>query len=183
MREETFGPVLAIRVVASADEAVNLANDSPFALSASVWTHDIARAKEVASQLRAGAVMINDVASYYGIAEAPHGGPRRKRMGPHSLALRLHGNGARKVRGCRSLAWPLQCLVVWLRRRTCEGSRQVHSAVICARLEATRYGPEGYSSLAHAPFASKSHLTFIDCGSGQYQRAKGTLGGLATCQP
>jgi acyl-CoA reductase-like NAD-dependent aldehyde dehydrogenase len=74
MREETFGPVLAIRPVASAEEAVRLANDSPFALSASVWTRNVARGREVASQLRAGAVMINDVGSYYGIAEAPHGG-------------------------------------------------------------------------------------------------------------
>jgi succinate-semialdehyde dehydrogenase/glutarate-semialdehyde dehydrogenase len=75
MREETFGPVLAIRSVASADEAVALANDSPFALSASVWTLDARRGRELASRIRAGSVMINDVASYYGISEAPHGGP------------------------------------------------------------------------------------------------------------
>jgi acyl-CoA reductase-like NAD-dependent aldehyde dehydrogenase len=74
MREETFGPVLAIRSVASAAEAVAMANDSPFALSASLWTRDVARARNLASQLRAGSVMINDVASYYGISEAPHGG-------------------------------------------------------------------------------------------------------------
>jgi len=74
MREETFGPVLAIRPVASAAEAVALANDSPFSLSASVWTRDAQAARKIASQLRAGSVMINDVASYYGIAEAPHGG-------------------------------------------------------------------------------------------------------------
>ena len=75
MREETFGPVLAIRSVASADEAIALANDSPFGLSASVWTRDARRGRELASRIRAGSVMINDVASYYGISEAPHGGP------------------------------------------------------------------------------------------------------------
>ena len=75
MREETFGPVLAIRSVASADEAVALANDSPFGLSASIWTRDARRGRELASRIRAGSVMINDVASYYGISEAPHGGP------------------------------------------------------------------------------------------------------------
>ncbi|MGA9632493.1 MAG: aldehyde dehydrogenase family protein [Candidatus Acidiferrales bacterium] len=74
MREETFGPVLAIRAVASAAEAVAMANDSPFSLSASVWTRDADAARKIASQLRAGSVMINDVASYYGISEAPHGG-------------------------------------------------------------------------------------------------------------
>ncbi|HWZ53975.1 MAG TPA: aldehyde dehydrogenase family protein [Candidatus Acidoferrales bacterium] len=75
MREETFGPVIAIRSVASADEAVELANDSPYALSASVWTRDGRRGRKLASRIRAGSVMVNDVASYYGISEAPHGGP------------------------------------------------------------------------------------------------------------
>jgi acyl-CoA reductase-like NAD-dependent aldehyde dehydrogenase len=75
MREETFGPVIAIRGVANADEAVALANDSPFGLSASVWTAHNTRGSEIASRLRAGSVMVNDVASYYGITEAPHGGP------------------------------------------------------------------------------------------------------------
>jgi acyl-CoA reductase-like NAD-dependent aldehyde dehydrogenase len=75
MREETFGPVIAIQIVKSADEAVAQANDSRFALSASVWTADNRRGREVASRLNAGSVMINDVASYYGITEAPHGGP------------------------------------------------------------------------------------------------------------
>jgi acyl-CoA reductase-like NAD-dependent aldehyde dehydrogenase len=74
MREETFGPVIVIKAVASAEEAIALANDSPFGLSASIWTHDTARAREIASRLHAGSVMINDVASYYGITEAPHGG-------------------------------------------------------------------------------------------------------------
>ncbi len=75
MRDETFGPVIAIRPVATADEAVALANDSPFGLSASVWTSNNRLGREIASRVRAGTVMVNDVASYYGISEAPHGGP------------------------------------------------------------------------------------------------------------
>ena len=74
MRDETFGPVLAIQGVESADQAIALANDSPFALSGSIWTADARRGGELASRMRAGSVMVNDVASYYGIAEAPHGG-------------------------------------------------------------------------------------------------------------
>jgi len=66
--------VLAICPVASAAEAIAMANDSPFSLSASIWTRDAGAARKIASQLRAGSVMINDVASYYGISEAPHGG-------------------------------------------------------------------------------------------------------------
>ena len=74
MREETFGPVLAIAAVRDADEAVSLANDSAFSLSASVWTGSSRRGREVAARLKAGAVMINDVASYFAMVEAPHGG-------------------------------------------------------------------------------------------------------------
>ena len=74
MRDETFGPVLPIQVVASANEAIDLANDSPFALSASIWTSNARAGRELAARIRAGSVMINDVASYYGISEAPHGG-------------------------------------------------------------------------------------------------------------
>jgi acyl-CoA reductase-like NAD-dependent aldehyde dehydrogenase len=75
MRDETFGPVIAIQTVASTEEAIALANDSPFGLSASVWTAHSRRGAEIASRIRAGSVMVNDVASYYGICEAPHGGP------------------------------------------------------------------------------------------------------------
>jgi acyl-CoA reductase-like NAD-dependent aldehyde dehydrogenase len=73
-QEETFGPILAIQKVANADESVTRANDSRFALAASVWTANAALGKKIAAQLRAGSVMINDAISYYAIAEAPHGG-------------------------------------------------------------------------------------------------------------
>ena len=74
MQEETFGPVLAIATVENVDEAVAAANDSPFGLSASVWTSNAPLARSIAARLSCGAVMVNDVASYFGIAEAPHGG-------------------------------------------------------------------------------------------------------------
>jgi acyl-CoA reductase-like NAD-dependent aldehyde dehydrogenase len=73
-QEETFGPILAIQSVGDADEAIAHANDSPFALAASIWTGDAARGEAIARRLRAGAVMINDAISYFAIAEAPHGG-------------------------------------------------------------------------------------------------------------
>jgi succinate-semialdehyde dehydrogenase/glutarate-semialdehyde dehydrogenase len=73
-QEETFGPILAMQTVRDADQAVDHANDSPFALAASVWTRDAKRGESIARRLRAGAVMVNDAISYFGIAEAPHGG-------------------------------------------------------------------------------------------------------------
>jgi succinate-semialdehyde dehydrogenase/glutarate-semialdehyde dehydrogenase len=73
-RDETFGPVLAVQVVRDADEAIDHANNTEFALAASVWTSDQARGKAIARQLRAGTVMVNDAIFGFAIAEAPHGG-------------------------------------------------------------------------------------------------------------
>jgi len=73
-QEETFGPILAIQTVRDAEQALAQANDSPFALAASVWTSNTARGEGIAKRLRAGAVMVNDAISYFAIAEAPHGG-------------------------------------------------------------------------------------------------------------
>jgi acyl-CoA reductase-like NAD-dependent aldehyde dehydrogenase len=73
-RDETFGPILAVQVVRDADEAIRLANNTEFALAASVWTGDTARGKTIARQLRAGTVMVNDALCGFAISEAPHGG-------------------------------------------------------------------------------------------------------------
>lgn len=85
MREETFGPVLPIVPFDSEDEAIALANDSDFGLAASVWTPDRKRGEEIARQLQAGTVMVNDVISCFGISEAPHGGVKASGIG------RAHG--------------------------------------------------------------------------------------------
>jgi acyl-CoA reductase-like NAD-dependent aldehyde dehydrogenase len=73
-RDETFGPILAIQVVRDAEEAIRLANDTEFALAASVWTRDVSAGKRIAQRLRAGTVMVNDLISGFAICEAPHGG-------------------------------------------------------------------------------------------------------------
>jgi acyl-CoA reductase-like NAD-dependent aldehyde dehydrogenase len=81
MTEETFGPTLPIMKVADADEAVRLANDSPFGLQASVWTKDVARGEEIARRVEAGAVCVNDAQLNYFALELPMGGWKTSGMG------------------------------------------------------------------------------------------------------
>ena len=59
--QETFGPVAAVLTADSAQSAVALANDSPYGLSAMIWTRDIERARSMAGQLAVGSVFINSV--------------------------------------------------------------------------------------------------------------------------
>src|ERR1700752_2376751 len=61
MREETFGPVLPIMTFRTDEEAVRLANDSIYGLTAAVFTSDMARGRRLAEQIDAGTVMINEV--------------------------------------------------------------------------------------------------------------------------
>jgi acyl-CoA reductase-like NAD-dependent aldehyde dehydrogenase len=81
MTEETFGPTLPIMKVSSVAEAVRLANDSPYGLSASVFSRDVERAKDVALQLDAGAVNINDVVANLMCITAPMGGWKESGIG------------------------------------------------------------------------------------------------------
>ncbi len=81
MTEETFGPTLPIMKVASVAEAIKLANDSPYGLSASVFSRDVARAKDIAVQLDCGAVNINDVISNLMCTTAPMGGWKTSGIG------------------------------------------------------------------------------------------------------
>jgi len=74
MRDETFGPVLPIRVVSGEDEAVKLANDSKYGLTASVWTKDFDRGRRVGEKLRAGVVTINNHAFTGALPQAPWSG-------------------------------------------------------------------------------------------------------------
>lgn len=74
MQEETFGPTLPVMKVADAAEAVRLANDSPYGLSASVWTRNPERGRDIARQLDAGAVNVNDVLTNLFSFAVPHGG-------------------------------------------------------------------------------------------------------------
>jgi succinate-semialdehyde dehydrogenase/glutarate-semialdehyde dehydrogenase len=85
MRDETFGPLLPVMTFKTEDEAVALANDSVFGLTASVWTQDIGRGRRVAEKIAAGTVMVNEVLYTHGIAQTPWGGVKESGYG------RTHG--------------------------------------------------------------------------------------------
>lgn len=85
MRDETFGPVLPIMTFKTEAEAVRLANDSVFGLTASVWTRNISKGKRMAEQIAAGTVMVNEVVYTHGIAQTPWGGVKDSGYG------RTHG--------------------------------------------------------------------------------------------
>jgi succinate-semialdehyde dehydrogenase/glutarate-semialdehyde dehydrogenase len=85
MREETFGPVLPVMAVDSLDEAIRLANDSPYGLTASGWTRSTETARRLQRELAAGVVSINDHASSYVEPAAPWGGVKASGFG------RIHG--------------------------------------------------------------------------------------------
>ncbi|MEH0398033.1 MULTISPECIES: succinic semialdehyde dehydrogenase [Streptomyces] len=85
--EETFGPVVSIYRFGDDDEAVTLANATPYGLNSSVWTKNAGRGHRVAARLRTGTVNINEgYAPAYGSVQSPMGGMKDSGLG------RRHGS-------------------------------------------------------------------------------------------
>jgi acyl-CoA reductase-like NAD-dependent aldehyde dehydrogenase len=98
MREETFGPTLPIMKVQDTEEAVRLANDTPYGLQASVWTKDAAKGERLARRIEAGSVTVNDAQVNYVALELPMGGWKESGLGTR------HGaDGIRKYTKKQSL--------------------------------------------------------------------------------
>ena len=83
--EGCFGPVVLIREVGDADEAVSAVNASRFGLSASVWGGDRRAARDVAERLDVGFVGVNEAVTFFAKASAPVGGVKASGFG------RVHG--------------------------------------------------------------------------------------------
>jgi acyl-CoA reductase-like NAD-dependent aldehyde dehydrogenase len=81
MTEETFGPTVPIMRVADAEEAIRMANDSPYGLGASVWTKDGARGEQIARRLESGYACVNDANINYFAYELPMGGWKDSGLG------------------------------------------------------------------------------------------------------
>ena len=82
--EETFGPTLPVVKVADEEEAVRLANDSRYGLSATVWTGDVKRGERIARRLECGAVNINDAMTNVFCPTLPMGGWKESGIGYRS---------------------------------------------------------------------------------------------------
>ncbi|MBB3665255.1 succinate-semialdehyde dehydrogenase/glutarate-semialdehyde dehydrogenase [Prauserella sediminis] len=96
--DETFGPVVSIYPYRDVEEAIRLANDTPYGLNASVWGHRSAR--EVAARIHAGTVNINDgFTAAWGSIDAPMGG-----MGDSGLGRRHGEHGILKYTEPQSIA-------------------------------------------------------------------------------
>jgi len=89
MRDETFGPTLPIATFSTDEEAIRLANDSEFGLTASVWTRNKSRGERIARQIEAGSVCVNEVLYTHGIGQTPWGGFKNSGRGRTHGALGL----------------------------------------------------------------------------------------------
>lgn len=91
MREETFGPVLPVFPVDSDEEAVRVANDSPYGLCASVWGKDLAHASGVVAQVECGVAFVNNCCFTGPMGGASWGGRKESGFGVTGSRFALHG--------------------------------------------------------------------------------------------
>jgi len=90
MREETFGPIIPIVAYDELDQAIAWCNDTPFGLSATVWTSNPEKGEAVARKLQAGSVWVNDSSYTHSQAQCPWGGVKASGRGRTHWLGSLH---------------------------------------------------------------------------------------------
>ena len=143
-REEIFGPVLSVIEFETEEEAVAIANDTPYGLAASLYTEDLNVAHRVARELRAGVVGVNAYSE--GDMTTPFGGYKLSGFGGHDKSVHAHDQytetktiwiqlrsrpSASRARGRSSARVPGPALVLGSSPGTCD----VHWSGSHARLE------------------------------------------------
>ncbi|MDE0285623.1 MAG: aldehyde dehydrogenase family protein [Gammaproteobacteria bacterium] len=111
MTDETFGPILPVMAFDTDEEAIELANDTAYGLSAAVFANDAGRARHIAGKLEAGAISINDAA----LTSVMHEGEKQafkssgmggSRMGPASIRRFLRSKALiENTQLCRDPWW------------------------------------------------------------------------------
>ena len=97
IKDEIFGPFMPVVKVSSEEEAIEMANDSQYGLTASIWTKDNAKGFRLAKKLEAGAVTINDHLYSHGLSNTEWGGPKESGIGRTHGALGLHEVAESKI--------------------------------------------------------------------------------------
>ena len=101
MREETFGPVIPVMKVRDVEEAIELANDTPYGLGSSVFAGDVEEGERIARRIEAGHCNVNDVLVNYSVLGLPMGGWKSSGIG-----VRHGAQGIRRFCHTESLTIP-----------------------------------------------------------------------------